>query len=314
MTADDVDPAPTIGPARTVDRGPSLLAKPIRTVVVLTVFVLVVCVAWEAIKWLFGDPWRLTDILGTGVDYYHVPPFPLLQASDLELPHLWTIVGTLLDPFQRNSDTTLLGYLIEAAFYTWREAFIGFTLGAIIGVVLAVIFVHYATAERALLPYVIVSQTIPIVALAPILVVAFGRGITSVVIIATYLTFFPVTIAETRGLRSPDPRAIELMRSYAASRRTTLLKVRFPASVPYLFTALKVAAVASVVGAIIGEGPGGIQAGLGRAIVVYYQQYITAPEKMWATIFVAAIVGILFFVVIRVAEIVVLRGRHSMEA
>ncbi len=90
--------------------------------------------------------------------------------------------------------------------------------------------------------------------------------------------------------------------------------MRLPASVPYLFTALKIAAVASVVGAIIGEGPGGIQAGLGRAIVIYYQQYITGPEKMWATIFVAAIVGILFFLVIRIAEMVVLRGRQSMEA
>ena len=111
------------------------------------------------------------------------------------------------------------------------------------------------------------------------------------VIIATYLTFFPVTIAEMRGLRSPDPRALELMRSYAASRWTIYWKVRLPASVPYLFTALKIAAAASIVGAIIGEGPGGIQAGLGRAIVVYYQQYITGPEKLWATILVAALVG-----------------------
>lgn len=320
MTIDQADPAPTFDPGptsgqrRTVRPGLAAVAGPLKGIVVFVAFIVFVSLVWEAIKWFFGDPWRLNNILGTGTSYFHQPPFYLAQASDLELPHLWTIVGTLLDPFQRNSDITLLGYLIEAAFYTWREAFIGFALGALIGVVLASIFVHYATAERALLPYVIVSQTIPIVALAPILVVAFGRGITSVVIIATYLTFFPVTIAETRGLRSPDPRALELMRSYAASRWTTLIKVRLPASVPYLFTALKVAAVASVVGAIIGEGPGGIQAGLGRAIVIYYQQYITGPEKMWATIFVAAVVGILFFVVIRIAEMLVLRGRQSMEA
>ena len=90
--------------------------------------------------------------------------------------------------------------------------------------------------------------------------------------------------------------------------------MRLPASVPYLFTALKIAAVASIVGAIIGEGPGGVKDGLGRAIVVYFQQYITGPEKLWATIIAAALTGIAFFLVIRVVEVVMLRGRQSMEA
>ncbi len=112
------------------------------------------------------------------------------------------------------------------------------------------------------------------------------------VLIATYLTFFPVTIAEIRGLRSPDPRALELMRSYAAVDWTIFWKVRLPASMPYLFTALKVAATASVVGTIIGEDPGGTAEGLGRAIVNFNQQYISGPEKLWATILIAAGVGI----------------------
>ena len=98
------------------------------------------------------------------------------------------------------------------------------------------------------MPYVIASQTIPIVALAPMIVFAFGPNVTSVVVIATYLTFFPVTIAMIRGLRSPDPRALELMRSYAAWRWAIYRKVRLPASLPYLFTALKIAATASIVG------------------------------------------------------------------
>jgi NitT/TauT family transport system permease protein len=154
---------------------------------------------------------------------------------------------------------------------------------------------------------------VPIVALAPLIVVGFGRGLTSVVIIATYLTFFPVTIAVMRGLRSPDPRAVELMRSYAASRWDVYRKVRLPASVPYLFTALKIAAAASVVGTIIGEGPGGVPQGLGRAILNFNQQYITGPEKLWAAILVASAVGVGFFLIVRLAEVLVLRrgGRQA---
>jgi NitT/TauT family transport system permease protein len=178
---------------------------------------------------------------------------------------------------------------------------------------LASAFVHSRLAERALVPYVIASQAIPIVALAPLIVVGFGRGIVAVVIIATYLTFFPMTIAAMRGLRSPDPRALELMRSYAASRREIFWKVRLPASVPYLFTALKIAATASIVGAIIGEGPGGVPEGLGRAIINFNQQYITGPEKLWATILISSLLGITFFGIVRLAESWVLRGRQPVD-
>jgi ABC-type Fe3+ transport system permease subunit len=117
--------------------------------------------------------------------------------------------------------------------------------------------------------------------------------------VATYLTFFPVTIAQARGLRSPDPRSLELMRSLAASRWDVYRKVRLPASVPYLFTALKVAAAAAIVGAIIGEGPGGVKDGLGRAIINFNQQYISGLEA-WATILIASLTGI-FFVCVRIA-------------
>ena len=116
---------------------------------------------------------------------------------------------------------------------------------------------HCRLAERAFVPYVIASQTIPIIALAPLIVFALGQGVLAVVVIATYLTFFPVTIAMLRGLRSFDPRALELLRSYGASRREVYWKLRLPASMPYFFTALKIAATAAIVGAIIGEDTGG---------------------------------------------------------
>jgi NitT/TauT family transport system permease protein len=130
-----------------------------------------------------------------------------------------------------------------------------------------------------------------------------------VVIIATFLTFFPVTIAMLRGLRSPDPQALELMRSYAASRSAVFWKLRLPASVPYLFTALKISATASIVGAIVGEGPGQISDGLGRAIVNFNNQYISGPEKLWAAILASALLGIVFFGLVALAERWTLRGR-----
>ena len=282
-----------------------------RRIATFIAFGIAVLVLWEAVKWFGGVPWRFDNVLGTGLAIDHNPPFRWGLASDLNLPHWFSILGALADPVQRNADISLGQFLLGAAFYTWREAAIGFLVGALLGLVLATIFVHSRLLERAAVPYVVASQTIPIVALAPMIVFAFGPNVTSVVIIATYLTFFPVTIAMIRGLRAPDPRALELMRSYAAGRWAIYRKVRLPASIPYLFIALKIAATASIVGAIIGEGPGGIPDGLGRAIINFNQQYITGPEKLWAAILVSSILGISFFVVIRVAELVVLRGRPA---
>jgi NitT/TauT family transport system permease protein len=277
-----------------------------RRVTVFVAFAALILVAWEGVKLVGGDPWR-------GDGWLWEPPLDIWFASDLLLPHVWDIFGALAAPVQRGSDASLAQFLVGAAMYTWREAAIGFVVGALIGIGLAAAFVHSKLLERALVPYVIASQTIPIVALAPMIVFAFGQNVASVVIIATYLTFFPVTIAMIRGLRSPDPRALELMRSYAATAWDVYRKVRLPASLPYLFTALKIAATASIVGAIIGEGPGGIPDGLGRAILNFNQSYITSPEKLWGAILVSALLGVVFFALIRVLEALVLRGRSAPD-
>src|SRR5437899_8480550 len=130
------------------------------------------------------------------------------------MPHVWDIGASFVEPAQRNGPP--LGIvLVNAGIFTFREAFGGFVFGALLGLALATVFVHSRLLERALVPYVVASQTVPIIALAPLIVFAFGANVTSVVAIATYLTFFPVTIAMIRGLRSFDPRALELMRSYA---------------------------------------------------------------------------------------------------
>jgi NitT/TauT family transport system permease protein len=282
-----------------------------RSTLFIVLLIVVLACAWEGAKLIGGDPWRYDSFLGTGIAFEHNPPLRILQFSDRQLPHLWDIGAAFFAPVQSGVQQTLGQHLVGAALFTWQGALIGFALGALIGLVLAAIFVHFRLLERAFVPYVIASQTIPIVALAPLIVVGFGRGLTAVVIIATYLTFFPMTIAATRGLSSPDPRAVELMRSYAASRWAILWKVRLPASVPYLFTALKIAATASIVGAIIGEGPGGVPNGLGRAILNFNQYYITGPEKLWATILVASLLGATFFGLVALAERLVLRGRQG---
>ena len=246
-----------------------------------------------------------------GVDFFHDPPFRLALRDRPEPAPLVGHRRRARGPGPTQPGVSLLQFLLGASFYTWREAALGFLVGTLLGLLLATLFVHFGLLERAFVPYVVASQTIPIVALAPMIVFAFGPSVTSVVVIATYLTFFPVTIAMIRGLRSPDPRALELMRSYAASKWQIYRHVRLPASMPYLFTALKIAATASIVGAIIGEGPGGIPDGLGRAIINFNQQYITGPEKLWAAILVSSLLGIAFFLIIRVAERYALRNRPT---
>ena len=270
-----------------------------RSVLSFLVVIAALAVLWEAVKLLGGDPSETWT-----------PPFQWTVASDLNMPHVWDIAASFVEPAQRNGPP--LGIvLVNAGFFTFREAFGGFVFGALLGLALAIVFVHSRILERALVPYVVASQTVPIIAIAPVVVIWLRGGWLAVAVISAYLTFFPVTIAGLRGLRSPDPRALELMRSYASSSRDVLLKVRLPAAAPYLFAAFKVAATASVVGAIIGELPSGIRDGLGGAILNFNQFYVSGPPKLWAAIIVAAVVGIGFFAVVRAAEVLFLRGRTA---
>lgn len=230
--------------------------------------------------------------------------------NDLNLPHLQMIAEAFLQPARRNGEWLLLRILGAAAAYTFSEAIYGFIFGALLGFALGAAFAHSALMERGLLPYVVASQTVPILAIAPMVVIWLGAGQLSVAVIAAYLTFFPVTINTLRGLQSPDAAQIELMRSYASTRWTTMWKLRFPAARPYIFTALKVSATASVVGAIIGELPSGIGDGLGRAILDFSSDYsLISTPKLWASIVMAAALGILFFLAVNFAERALLR-RH----
>jgi NitT/TauT family transport system permease protein len=232
-------------------------------------------------------------------------PFPV---DDTSMPHVWVILHALWQPAQVNQPA-LGTILFHKSLFTAKEAAVGFALGALVGFAIGIVLVHSRLLTRGFMPYIVASQTIPILAIAPMVVVWVNpklpgllQGWGSVAVIAAYLTFFPVAINTLRGLQSADPRALDLMRTYAASRWAILWKLRVPASLPFVFTALKIAATACVVGAIIGELPSGLQSGLGGAILNFNQYYSIEPQELWATNIVAALLGIVFFLVIVAVE------------
>lgn len=199
--------------------------------------------------------------------------------------------------------------LLFHAWVTLSSTLLGFGLGALLGIVLAVLIVHVKTLERSLMPWIISSQTVPILAIAPIIIVVLGSiGITGLLpkaIISAYLCFFPITISMVKGLNSPDLIQRDLMRTYSASRAQIFWKLRLPASLSYLFAGLKVAIAISLVGAIVGELPTGAQAGLGARLLAgsYYGQTI----QIWAALFGAAILASLLVAVVSLTERVVNR-------
>ncbi|HEX2626599.1 MAG TPA: ABC transporter permease subunit [Candidatus Limnocylindrales bacterium] len=298
-------------PARRRFAGPGRRA---RIALTWLAIVAILVIVWEGAKWLFGDPWRIhTTFLGLPIDIEHKPPMPARIARDLSLPHIWDVVGAFAEPAQRNGAP--LGVLLAGqAWFTFREALIGFAVGGLLGLLLGIGFVHSRLAERAFVPYVVASQTVPILAISPLIVVATKAGWVSVAIISAYLTFFPVTIAALRGLRAADARAFELMRSYAAGKLSVLWKLRLPTSVPYLFSSLRVAAAASVIGALIGELPSGIPDGLGASLLNYNQYYTSGPERLWATIIACSILGLAFVGLVRLAELLLTRNRYRPAA
>jgi NitT/TauT family transport system permease protein len=224
----------------------------------------------------------------------------LFAVPGYKLPHLHEIFADFLR--RGAGGEPWLWIMAQNAGVTALESLIGFVLGGGAGLVLAIGFAHSRLLERGLLPYVIASQTVPILAIAPMVVVWLGTSWFSKAVIAAYLTFFPVTINMARGLRALDPDALALMRALAASSRQVFLKLRFPAALPYLFTALRISATASVVGAIVGELPVGSRSGMGVVIINAAQYYNWRPANLWAAILVAALIGIVFYHVVAAVE------------
>lgn len=251
--------------------------------------------------------WELYKLVGTSLGI--TDP---VRPDNVTMPHVWDIAAELFAPIQRGGEPTIV-FLVQASLLTLREAVVGFVVGGLIGFGIGVGFVRFRLAERAFLPYVVASQTVPIIAIAP-MVVIWGLQLDiptwiAVSMISTYLTFFPVAINTLRGLRSPDPAAFELMQSLAADPRQVLWKLRVPAALPYIFTALKISASASIVGALIGELPGGVRDGLGQTLLRFASRYAVASPKVYATLIVTCLVGIGFVGLVTLAERRVLSHR-----
>jgi NitT/TauT family transport system permease protein len=276
-----------------------------RTALFLLALGLVGCL-WEAYKLVGPDN-------GTGL---------LPRSNDRSMPHTWDIVSRLSDPETSASSEPIWRTVLGYAWYSFKLAFVGLVLGALVGVALAVLMARFRIAERALLPWVIMSQTVPLIALAP-QVVSWSGKVTiagwewprwaSVCLLAAFLAFFPIAIGTLRGLKSAPAASVELMDSYAASWTRTLFKLRFPAAIPHMVPAFKLAATLSVVGAIVSEISIGRSGGVGRAVIAYLQTGSSDPTKIYAAVFGAAALGMALYGLIALADVIAMRNRPKEE-
>ena len=275
--------------------------------------VLVVCIGiltvWYIAAVLLNAPFARENLARSGAPYTTADLVRATMAAErpvLPAPHqvaqeIWKTTVEVKPSSKRS--------LVFHGWVTLSSTLLGFAMGTLLGIALAVAIVHSRTLDKSLMPWIIASQTIPILAIAPMVVVVLNAvGLTGLVpkaIISTYLSFFPVTVGMVKGLRSPDPIHLDLLSTYHASRAQAFWKLRWPSAMPFLFTSMKVAIAASLVGAIVGEMPTGAVAGLGARLLAgsYYGQTV----QIWAALIAAAlmagvlvgIVGLLHRIVLR---------------
>jgi len=236
-----------------------------------------------------------------------------MERPVLPAPHQ---VGVELKKTVLDKRVTSKRSLVYHAGITLSSSLLGFALGTLLGIALAIGIVYVTTLDRSLMPWIIASQTVPILALAPMIIVVLGSiGITGLFpksVISMYLCFFPVVVGMVKGLRSPEPILIDQMRTYSASPTQVFFKLRLPASIPFLFASLKVAIALSVVGAIVAELPTGGQGGLGARLLTgsYYGQI----TMIWSALIVASVVSALLVTAVGRLERIALRKLNGGQA
>jgi NitT/TauT family transport system permease protein len=250
---------------------------------------------------VLGVVWEVYKALGPEAGVEVGGRLVLPRTGDRAMPHLWDIAGRLAEPALGRSGDPLWQVVAHAAAFTLKIAAIGWCVGVVVGLALALLMQRSRLAESAVLPWVVLSQTVPLIAIAP-LVRRWGSQIhlgsyawdsqDSVAVIAAYLAFFPVAVGMLRGLKAPDATHLDLMRTYGSGWRTTLLRLRLPASVPYLLPALRLAAAAAVIGTVVAEVSIGLRGGVGRLVIEYAQAAGGDPAKPWAPIVGAVVVGL----------------------
>ena len=267
---------------------------------------------------LVGAVWELYKVIGPedGGTVFGWTILP--RANDTAMPHVWEMFSRYGQPENRASDTPILVVVLRGAWFTFRIALAGLGLGTAVGLGLAVLMARYKVVERGLLPYLVLSQTVPLIALAP-LVVSWGGRLhvgafewprwLSAAVLGAFLAFFPVAVGTLKGLTSTPPASLELMDSYAASWRQTLFKLRFPAALPFIVPSLKLAATASVVGVVVAEISTGLAGGIGRLIIEYAREATSDPAKVFTAVFGAAALGLVMAAIVAVVDLVGMRNR-----
>jgi NitT/TauT family transport system permease protein len=284
---------------------PGFVRSSARSLTLAMVGPVVLGLGWEAVKAIGGPSGRVLGI----------------RTDDSSMPHISTVLHAFGKEDVRGTGRSVFDAVVAGSWYSLRLALGGFVVGSIIGVLLAMSMQRFRVVERAWLPYVVLSQTVPLIALAP-LIVGWGGRIKvfghawepwmTVVGMAAYLSFFPVAIGALRGFQSPKVHSLELMDSFASSWWQTLTKLRLPASVPYLMPAFKLGASASVVGAIVSEISTGTPGGIGRLIIDYFQKATGDPSRVFTAFTGAAALGLVVAGLVGLLERVLTR-HHPKE-
>ena len=279
-----------------------------RRVVMFVASLVLAAAIWELYK-AFG-PDNGGSVLGMRV---------LPKAENRAMPHTWEMLSRFGRSEIRGSDRTVFDAVASGAWYSFRIALAGLALGTAIGFGLAVLMARFRIVERGLLPWLIVSQTVPLIALAPLVASWGGRlhigGFVwqrwmSAAIIAAFLAFFPMAVGALRGLSSPPAASVELMDSYAAPWRATLFKLRIPAAVPFLVPAFRLAANAAVVGTVIAEISTGLRGGIGRLVLEYMREATGDPAKVYTAVIGASVMGLVMAGLVALLENLVTRNRR----
>jgi len=260
-----------------------------KSIPLLTVIAAIIAIWYVGAVWM-NSPWQLDRYEKAGVDWKFSQLVedtlsqkrPVLPAAHQVIEEIWKT--TVLKKITSKRS------LVYHTWITFSATMLGFIFGTLLGIFLAVLIVHNRAVDKSMMPWVIASQTIPILAIAPMIIVVLNAvgisGLLPKAFISTYLSFFPVVVGMVKGLRSPEISQLDLMRTYNANNQQLFWKLRWPSSMPYLFTSLKVAVAISLVGAIVGELPTGAVAGLGARLLAgsYYGQTI----QIWSALFAAA--------------------------
>jgi NitT/TauT family transport system permease protein len=269
-------------------------------------------VVWELVKAVVPDD-------GVSIGGIRVLP----RTSDAAMPHVWTVLGRLFDPEVAGAadQRSIAAAVASGALFTLRLSLGGLLLGGVLGVLLALVMQRSGLVERMVLPYVVASQTVPLIAIAP-LVAGWGGKIAvfgqpwqpwaSVMVIASYLAFFPIAVGALRGLAGPSGASVELFTSLAAGWWTTLRRLRLPAAVPAIIPAVRLAAAAAVVGAIVAEISTGTRGGIGRLIIEYAQTATGDPSQLYAAILGAAVLGLVAAGLVSLVDLALWRYRGAI--